>query len=60
VVDQQAVGLHGHCRLRLANIEMKDENGNNLTNASGENATADYSGFMGRVGVVMYFPTAGK
>ena len=50
-------GLAGY---RLANIEMKDENGNNLTNASGENATADYSGFMGRVGVTMYFPTAGK
>jgi len=45
---------------RLAKPEMKDENGNNLTTASGDKATADYSGFMGRVGVVMYFPTAGK
>jgi len=50
----------GTAGYRLANIEMKDEQGNNLTNGSGENATADYSGFMGRVGVVMYFPTAGK
>jgi autotransporter-like protein len=50
-------GLAGY---RLANVEMKDEQGNNLTTASGDKATADYSGFMGRVGVVMYFPTASK
>jgi hypothetical protein len=39
---------------------MKDTAGNNLQNASGENATADYSGFMGRVGLVMYFPSSSK
>lgn len=50
-------GLAGY---RIAKPDMKDENGNNLTTASGSKATADYSGFMGRVGVVMYFPTAGK
>ena len=50
----------GTAGYRLANIEMKDEAGANLQNAAGENATADYSGFTGRVGVVMYFPSASK
>ena len=50
----------GTAGYRLANVEMKDSNGNNLTTASGSNATADYSGFLGRVGLVMYFPTASK
>jgi hypothetical protein len=37
---------------------MKDSNGNAINNASGSQASADYSGFMGRVGVVMYFPNS--
>jgi hypothetical protein len=37
---------------------MKDATGTNLTNADGSNATADYSGFLGRVGLVMYFPSS--
>ena len=48
----------GTAGYRIANVEMKDESGNNLQTASGDNATADYSGFMGRVGVVMYFPSS--
>ncbi len=43
---------------RIASIDMKDSNGTNLKTASGANASADYSGFMGRVGVVMYFPSS--
>jgi hypothetical protein len=50
--------IAGTAGYRLSNIEMKDEQGNNLTNAAGENATADYSGFMGRVGVVLNFPSS--
>jgi hypothetical protein len=50
----------GSAGYRIADIEMKDENGNNITTASGSNATADYSGFIGRVGVVMYFPSSSK
>jgi len=48
----------GTAGYRLANVEMKDTAGNNLQTASGSNATADYSGFMGRVGLVMYFPSS--
>ena len=51
-------GITGTAGYRLSNIEMKDEQGTNLTNAAGENATADYSGFMGRVGVVLNFPSS--
>ena len=39
----------GTAGYRLADIEIKDSN---------PKTTADYSGFMGRVGLVMYFPTA--
>ena len=48
----------GTAGYRIANIEMKDEQGNNLQTSTGENATADYSGFMGRVGVVFNFPSS--
>jgi hypothetical protein len=48
----------GTAGYRLANVEMKDATGTNLTNADGSNATADYSGFLGRVGLVMYFPSS--
>ena len=50
-------GFTGTAGYRLAAVEMKDEQGNNLTTASGDKATADYSGFMGRHGVVMNFPS---
>ena len=50
----------GSAGYRIADIEMKDENGNNVTTATGSNATADYSGFIGRVGLVMYFPSSTK
>ena len=50
--------FQGTAGYRVANVEMKDENGDNITTSTGENATADYSGFSGRVGVVMYFPTS--
>jgi len=48
----------GSAGYRIADIEMKDENGNPVLTPSGSNATADYSGFIGRVGLVMYFPTS--
>ncbi len=50
----------GSAGYRVADIEMKDENGNPVpqTASSTTNATADYSGFIGRVGLVMYFPTS--
>ena len=50
--------ISGTAGYRLASVEMKDSSGNNLLTASGSKATADYSGFMGRVGVVMYFPSS--
>lgn len=48
----------GTAGYRLANVEMKNSSGVNLTTASGSNATADYSGFLGRAGLVMYFPNS--
>ena len=51
-------GITGTAGYRIAKIDMKDSNGNNITTASGSNATADYSGFMGRVGLVMNFPSS--
>ena len=48
----------GSAGYRLANIKMKDETGTQLLTPTGSDATADYSGFMGRAGVVMYFPTS--
>ncbi|TMQ58791.1 MAG: hypothetical protein E6K72_02220 [Candidatus Eisenbacteria bacterium] len=48
-------GLAGY---RIATVDMKDSNDQNIQTASGSNAAADYSGFMGRVGVVMYFPSS--
>jgi hypothetical protein len=47
----------GTAGYRLADIELKDANGDPVPTASGSNMTADYSGFMGRVGVVMNFPS---
>ncbi|HEY2955616.1 MAG TPA: outer membrane beta-barrel protein [Candidatus Eisenbacteria bacterium] len=48
----------GSAGYRIASIEMKDENGNKVQTPTGDNATADYSGFIGRAGVVMYFPSS--
>lgn len=48
----------GTAGYRLADIELKDSNGDPIPNQSNQNSTADYSGFMGRVGVVMYFPNS--
>jgi hypothetical protein len=48
----------GSAGYRIASIDMKDQNGNAINTASGSQASADYSGFMGRVGVVMYFPSS--
>ncbi len=48
----------GTAGYRLADIEMKDATGAPVPTASGSNSTADYSGFIGRVGVVMYFPNS--
>ena len=39
----------GSAGYRVADIEIKDSN---------PTTTADYSGFIGRVGVVMYFPNS--
>ena len=52
----------GTAGYRLANIEMKDSNGNPVpvSSTNPANATADYSGFIGRVGLVMYFPSSSK
>ncbi len=50
--------ITGSAGYRVASIEMKDKDGDAIPTSSGSNATADYSGFIGRAGVVMYFPNS--